>query len=375
MERVGETQYHLGRTAEALVTFQRVLAAAERRDGAASPAAAVALATVGLVLLDTGDLIQAQSTLGAALARLDALNPAGTLDTGVVLFGLGRLAVRQGDDLRALTSLLRALPLYEAAHGPGAPETAALQETLGLAELRLRLTLPARQHLVAALDTVQRRYGPDAPATGRLAAALAVAYTDSPPGTQDYGQAMTYHRLFTRAFFASQQAAFRTLDSAGKVQFNAQAREQFTRYFEAVFIERMVDEAASRPLVREAFDSWLSFKGSASALENGLSALLSRADAPLRAQVQTYLDLRGELATLSTAPPLTVQDAARTAARLGDLHARIAALESALSGQLGRFQDTLLPGRVTLDDLQAVLRPARSTSTMSGPTRTCSRTP
>ncbi|GGL78928.1 hypothetical protein GCM10010840_15960 [Deinococcus aerolatus] len=353
---LGETQYHLGQTAMALVTFQQILAAVEGREGGGTPAAAVALASVGLLQLELEQWAGARTTLTTALAHLDALNPTGTVDTGVVLFGLGRLAVRQGDDVGALGFLRRALPLYEAALGPDAPEIAAVQETLGFTELRQQLILPARQHLGEALATVQRRYGQDAPAVGRLAGALALAYTDAPPGLQDHGRAMTYHRLFAQAFFAAQLAAFRNLDSAAKVQFNALARDQFTRYFEAVFIERMVDEAGSRPVVRAAFESWLTFKGSASALENGLSALLSRSDPALRARIRSYLDLRGELATLSTAPPLTVQDAARTAVRLAELRARLTALEQSLSGELGRFQDVLLAGRITLDQLQGVLR-------------------
>ncbi|MFC4425220.1 CHAT domain-containing protein [Deinococcus navajonensis] len=357
LESIGAVWYHLGQPQQALAAFSQALAGAQKRAGVTSLRATGLLAAVGTLQLELNQLDAAHTSLTRALAQQEALVKPGNLDTGWMLFTLGRLRTRTGEPERARDDLLRALGLYQAALGPDDPELALVQETLGLVEVRLRLVPEALVHLSAALASNRRTYGPTHAVTARLYDALAQLYTSGPPGTTDNLKALSYSSLYVQAFFANQQSAFQSLDNEGKLRYNAQAHRQFEKYFETVFIERAVDETASRPLVQAAFDSWLTFKGSAYALENGLSALLSRTDAKIRAEVETYLTLRRELAALSTGQPLTVAEAVTNTTRAGTIRQQLSALEAQLSGQLGRFQDVVLPGRLQGPDLKAVLRP------------------
>lgn len=357
LERIGGVWYHLGQPMQALAAFSQALAGEQKRGGSASLRATGLLAVVGTLQLELNQLDASRTSLTRALAQQEALVKPGDLDTGWMLFGLGRLWARTGENVRAREDLLRALGLYQAALGPDDPELALVQETLGLVEARLRLIPEALGHLSAALEANRRTYGPTHAVTARLYDALAQLYTSGPPGMIDNLKALEYSSLYVQAFFANQQSAFQSLDNEGKLRYNAQTHRQFEKYFETVFIERAVDETASRPLVQAAFDSWLTFKGSAYALENGLSALLSRTDPKVRAQVETYLTLRRELATLSTGQPLTVTEAVANTTRAGAIRPQLSALEAQLSGQLGRFQDLVLPGNLGGADLKGVLRP------------------
>ncbi|UBV44123.1 CHAT domain-containing protein (plasmid) [Deinococcus taeanensis] len=357
LEKIGSAWYRLGRPAEALDAFEQALAGTQRQGDAAPLQVAELGAVVGTLHLELGQLEQARDRLTGALAQLEALVPAGNLTTGWVLFTLGRLEVRSARDPQARDALQRALDLYQRELGPVDPETAGVAEALGLTELRLRLTSQALQHLTGALEVYRKTYGPEHPATARQYAALAQLYSSAPPGIFDNLKALEFSRLYVQAFLTHQQAAFQTLDNEGKVRYNALAHRHFEQYFEAVFIERMVNETESQPHAQAAFDHWLTFKGSAYALENGLASLMSHADAGVRTQIESYLTLRREFAALSTAQPLTVADGARTAARLAELRAAMSRLEVQLSGGLGRYQDTVLPGRITAGDLRDVLQP------------------
>ncbi|MFC4454721.1 CHAT domain-containing protein [Deinococcus sonorensis] len=352
---IGWTDEQLGQPAEALQAFQQEQAVLERVIGAASLDSALLVAYIGVAQRDLGQLDAADAAFRQALERLDRLVPQGTENTAWVLQQRGRLAVQRSDDAVALPLLQRSLSVYRAALGLDAPELAPLDEDLANVFARARRFSEALPLYAAALAGYQRSYGPDHPFAARIYAALAQTYRQS--SVSDFGKSLAYDRLYIGAFLANQQAAFQTLDTDGKVRYNQQLRSELEHYFETVFIDRMADEAGSRPLIEDAFSTWLTYKGSAFALENGLSALLGRADPQLRAQVERYLALRRELAAVSTVQPLSAAEATASLTRVAGLRTELSALEAQLSGQLGRFQDLLLPGRIEAQDLQAVLQP------------------
>ncbi len=350
---IGWSEVYLGQYGLAQLAFQIEQKAIEQFAGPESLDAALLLAYGGVALRGLGRPAEADAAFRQAVERLDRLVPQGTVDTAWVLQQQGQLAVASGEDARAQPLLQRSLRLYRNALGVAAAELAPLEETLGDLYDRHWPTDQALPLYQEALTGYTHSYGPDHPSSVRLYGDLARAHRKS----NDFETALTYDRRYTQGFLANQQTAFQTLDTEGKVRYNLQARTGLEHYFESVFIRREVDEVGSRPQVEDALGTWLTYKGSAFALENGLSALLTRADPPVRAQIETYLTLRRELAVLSTVPPLSVPDMRAALARVAALRGQLSALEAQLSGQLGRFQDLLLPGVIQLSELKSVLQP------------------
>ena len=354
-EDIGLANEALGQFSEALIAYTWAQAGLSRVSGPASPDAIRLLAKIGNVWGELGERKQAETTLQQALDLVGLLSQGRRSEAAFIRLQQGRLAVRFGDDVSAQPLLELSLTLYRQTFGPDSPDLAPLHEDLGDLNLRHRRFEEALPEYLAALSGYRTLYGPDHPSAARQYANLAQVYREKKEA--DFPLALNYDQQYVQTFFTNQQSAFQTLDNAGKVRFNGQARTAFEHYFEGVFIQREVDEPGSRPLIEDALSSWLTYKGSAYALENGLSALLSQSDATLRIQIETYLSLRRELATVSTVQPLTLPQANANAARISDLRSWISDLETQLSGQLGRFQDTLLPGIIHLSDLKSVLRP------------------
>ena len=364
---IGWSQEGLGQHGLAHLSFQIEQDAVEQFAGPQSLDAALLLAYGGVALRGMGKLAEADAAFQQAVERLDLLVPQGTSNTAWVLQQQGRLAAAAGNDARAVPLLQRSLTLYRAVLGADAAELAPNEEDLGNAHFhagQFNRALPLYQ---AALAGYQLSYGPNSPAALRLNADLAHVYKASGGfssyhlfreyGVSDFDASLAYDRRYVEGFLANQQAAFQTLDTDGKVRYNLQARNELEHYLETVFVKREVDEAGTRPQVEDAFSTWLTYKGSAFALENGLAALLSRADPAVRAQIESYLTLRRELATLSTVQPLSAPEVSVGLARVAELRRQLSVLEARLSGQLGRFQDLLLPGVIRPSDLSAVLKP------------------
>ncbi|WP_181391976.1 CHAT domain-containing protein [Deinococcus irradiatisoli] len=354
-EEIGLANEDLRQYPEALIAYTWAQAGLSRTAGSASPDAIRLLTKVGNVWGELGERKQGEAVLQQALDLVDLLSSDGRSEAAFIRLEQGRLAARFGDDVSAQPLLELSLLLYQQTFAPGSPQLAPIYEDLGNLELRHRHFEEALPNYLAALSGYLTLYGPDHPSAARQYANLAQVYREKKQA--DFALALDYDQKYIQTFFKVQQGAFQTLDNAGKVHFNDQARTAFEHYFEGVFFQREVDEVGSRQLIEDALSSWLTYKGSAYALENGLSALLNQSDSALRNQVETYLSMRQDLAAISTVQPLTVPQANANAARIYDLRGRISDLETQLSGQLGRFQDILLPGVIGVGDLKSVLRP------------------
>jgi CHAT domain-containing protein len=264
---------------------------------------------------------------------------------------LGRDASDAHDDRKALEYYSRALEIRERTLGADHPDTALTRNNLAAVYLKLGQTNKALNALQQVLDTDTRMLGPAHPRTGTGLSNLAAVHAR----LGQYELALPELGRSLDIVLQNQQAAFTVLDDLGKVKYNATVRSDFWGSFHTQTDYARTDPVRAQAYVAPALNAWLSFKGSAFALENGLALLNAHADPALKASLETYLEHRREFAQRATAVPTSVTDTRVNTERLEALQAQIMQLEVQLSARVGAFRALLALNRVHLQELAARL--------------------
>lgn len=237
-------------------------------------------------------------------------------------------AYLEADPKRAMTYLEKALEVRQRKLGPDHPDTAATLALLGMAQTGLKQYADAVLKLERALKVRERALGPDHPETAATLAALGSAQAgagDPHAGLQSLMQAVD-------AFFNEAEAVYRVLDTPGKLRFNLAHRSRVRAALRVLTQTPDPSELETRAVA----GAWLSFKGLAFSLENGLAPLSGQA-AGLKARIDEYLAARTELAGLYTRVPADAADAARIRDRQQEIEIKLGALERDLSSRVSGF--------------------------------------
>lgn len=237
-------------------------------------------------------------------------------------------AYLEADPKRAMTYLEKALEVRQRKLGPDHPDTAATLALLGMAQTGLKQYADAVLKLERALKVRERALGPDHSDTAATLAALGSALAgsgDPHAGLQSLMQAVD-------AFFNQAEAVYRVLDTPGKLRFNLAHRSRVRAALRVLTQTPDPSELETRAVA----GAWLSFKGLAFSLENGLAPLSGQA-AGLKARIDEYLAARTELASLYTRVPADAADAARIRDRQQEIEIKLGALERDLSSRVSGF--------------------------------------
>ncbi len=348
---LGSDYTDLGDLQKALGYYQQALAISLRVLGPDHPEVVTDYANLGTVYANLGDPARALEYHTRAYQHALALHGPDHPDVASALGLLGSDARDAGDDHKALTYYSRALEVRERTLGADHPETALTRNNLGFTYLQLGETQKALSALQQALSADTRVLGPAHPRTGTVLSNIAAVHAR----LGQYDLALPELGRSLDIALQNQQAAFTVLDDPGKVKYNATIRSDFWGSFHTQTDYAHTDPVRAQAYVAPALNAWLSFKGSAFALENGLALLTAHADAPLKASLETYLENRREFAQRATAVPTSVADARVNAARLDALQAQIAGLEAQLSARVGSFRLLLALNRIRLEELAAHL--------------------
>jgi CHAT domain-containing protein/Tfp pilus assembly protein PilF len=348
---LGSDYTDLGDLQKALEYYQQALAISLRVLGPDHPEVVTDYANLGTVYANLGDPARALEYHTRAYQHALALHGPDHPDVASALGLLGSDARDAGDNHKALTYYSRALEVRERTLGADHPDTALTRNNLGFTYLQLGETQKALSALQQALSADTRVLGPSHPRTGTVLSNIAAVHAK----LGQYELALPELSRSLDIVLQNQQAAFTVLDDPGKVKYNATIRSDFWGSFHIQTDYAHANPVRAQAYVAPALNAWLSFKGSAFALENGLALLTAHADAPLKASLETYLENRREFAQRATAVPSSVADARVNAARLEALKGQIAGLEAQFSARVGSFRLLLALNRIRLEELAAHL--------------------
>jgi CHAT domain-containing protein len=259
---------------------------------------------------------------------------------------LGDVLMRGVQPAKALEQYQKAKRVLEAHDQTLGPEMASALNGIGQALSGLKRAHEALQPLEVAVSLREALLGPDhletATVTHNLGAANLLV-----------GNVRAAIEAFTRssqAFLNIADQTFPMLDGPGKLKFNAANRYRLRALLRAI----CSDPEPTETNTTRALEAWLSFKGSAFSLENGLSPLYERA-ASITASIDEYFALKSELSERFTSTPATTAEAKSNRERIDQIERRIAELERLLSGGTNGLSKLLELRRVSLRDLQTHL--------------------
>jgi CHAT domain-containing protein len=259
---------------------------------------------------------------------------------------LGDVLMRGAQPAKALEQYQKAKRVLEAHDQTLGQEMASALNGIGQALSGLKRAHQALQPLEVAVALREALLGPDhletATVTHNLGAANLLV-----------GNVRAAIEAFTRssqAFLNIADQTFPMLDGPGKLKFNAANRYRLRALLRAI----CSDPEPTETNTTRALEAWLSFKGSAFSLENGLSPLYERA-ASITASIDEYFALKSELSERFTSTPATTAEAKSNRERIDQIERRIAELERLLSGGTNGLSKLLELRRVSLRDLQTHL--------------------
>jgi CHAT domain-containing protein len=345
-----------------------LLANLERALGDAPRALEFAKKTVRILMLDP----QPEDDLGMAvvleaLARTQAANnvPKAALETMRLAFAarlgqhpanapelvpayltLGDVLMRGAQPAKALEQYQKAKRVLEAHDQTLGQEMASALNGIGQALSGLKRVHEALQPLEVAVSLREALLGPDHLETATVTHNLGVA-------NLLVGNVRAAIEAFTRSsqsFLNIADQTFPMLDGPGKLKFNAANRYRLRALLRAI----CSDPEPTETNTTRALEAWLSFKGSAFSLENGLSPLYERASS-ITASIDEYFGLKAELSERFTSTPATTVEAKSNRERIDQIERRIAELERVLSGGTNGLSKLLELRRVSLRDLQTHL--------------------
>jgi CHAT domain-containing protein/tetratricopeptide (TPR) repeat protein len=298
---------------------------------------------VGVALLRTGDRKAGLEYLQKSRRVRVKRATEGSLPVAASDHALGAAYLEAGDPKRAQGFLENALKVREQKLGPDHPETAATLTLVGIAQTNQKRYTDAIPKLERALKIRERVLGPDHPDTASTLAALGSALA----GAGDPHAALQPLLRAVDAFFSEAETVYRVLDTPGKLRFNLAHRSRVRASLRV--LTQMPDPTELE--TRAVAGAWLSFKGLAFSLENGLAPLSGQA-AGLKARIDEYLAARTELASLYTRVPNDEGDAAKIRNRQGELEIKLGALERELSSRVQGFTALLSLKRLDANELR-----------------------
>jgi tetratricopeptide (TPR) repeat protein/tRNA A-37 threonylcarbamoyl transferase component Bud32 len=163
----------LGRTDEALATYQRSLALLEAARSKDHPSLAAPLNNLAALLRRLGRLDESRQHYQRALALFERSKGPHHPSTITALSGLGMVAYDSNQLDEALAHSQQALERVERGLGPDTPRAEMPLRNLGLIHLRAGRPAEARRHLTRALRLLEKENGPDSAATGDVLRDLA----------------------------------------------------------------------------------------------------------------------------------------------------------------------------------------------------------
>ncbi len=310
--------------------------------GSESALAADAYEDLGAALIRSGDRAGGLESLQKSRRVRAKRGGEGSVGVASSDHALGA-AYLESDPNTALVFLERALRVRQRKLGSDQPETAATLTLIGLAQSSLKRYPEATANLEAALKVRERALGPDHPDTAATLAALGSALA----GSGDPHAAQEPLMRAVDAFFSEAENAYRVLDTPGKLRFNLVHRSRMRAALRA--LTQMPDPTELE--TRSVAGAWLSFKGLAFSLENGLAPLSGQA-AGLKARIDDYLTARTELAALYTRVPADNSEATRIRDRQQELEIKLGALERELSSRVSGFTALLSLKRLDANEVR-----------------------
>ncbi len=305
--------------------------------------AADAYEGVGVSLWRTGDRKAGlDSLMKSRRVRVKRASD-GSLSVAMSDHALGAVYLDAGDSKRAMDFLERARAVRERKLDSDNPDLAATLTLIGIAQTNQKRFTDATANLERALKIRERALGPDHPDTAATLAALGLALAgagDAHAGLQPLLRAVD-------AFFTEAETVYRVLDTPGKLRFNLAHR---SRVRAALRVLTQIPDPTELE-TRAVAGAWLSFKGLAFSLENGLAPLSGQA-AGLKARIDEYLAARTELAALYTRVPADAADAAKIRDRQAELEIKLGALERELSSRVQGFTALLSLKRLDANELR-----------------------
>lgn len=297
---------------------------------------------LGMALIRSGDrpggLEQLQKSRRVRVKR----GGEGSINVGASDHALGA-AYLEVNPNTALVFLDRALGVRQRKLGSDHPDTAATLTLIGLAQIGLKRYTDALTNLEMALKVRERALGPDHPDTAATLAALGSALA----GSGDPHAALEPSLRAVDAFFTEAENVYRVLDTPGKLRFNLAHRSRMRAVLRVLTQTPDPTELETRGVA----GAWLSFKGLAFSLENGLAPLSGQA-AGLKVRIDDYLAARTELAALYTRVPADVTDAAKIRDRQQELEIQLGALERELSSRVSGFTALLSLKRLDVSEVR-----------------------
>jgi CHAT domain-containing protein len=259
---------------------------------------------------------------------------------------LGDVLMRGSQPARALEQYQKAKRVLEAHDQTLGSAMASAMNGIGQALAGLKRAHEALQPLEVAVSLREALLGPDHLETASVQHNLGAA-------NLLVGNVRAAIEAFTQSaqgFLNIADQTFPMLDGPGKLKFNAANRYRMRALLRAI----CSDPEPTETNTTRALEAWLSFKGSAFSLENGLSPLYERASS-IKDGIDEYFALKAELSERFTSTPATAVDAKINRERIDQLERRIAELERLLSGGTNGLSKLLELRRVSLRDLQTHL--------------------
>src|SRR5262249_20359744 len=125
------------------------------------PSSAEAARREGVIDMEQGRYVEAESAFRRALALREALGGPDSLEVGMLLSALGNVARYRGEHALAARELERALEIQRRALGEGHPYLADIYSKLANADYAAGHYQEARTHATEALALVERAFGPN----------------------------------------------------------------------------------------------------------------------------------------------------------------------------------------------------------------------
>jgi CHAT domain-containing protein len=307
---------------------------------------AVALEALAQANAATNDPKTALETMRLALQTRLKRHAANALELVPAYLTLGNVLLRGANPVRALEQYQKAKRVLEAHDQTLGQEMASALNGIGQALSGLKRAHEALPALEIALSLREALLGPDhletATVTHNLGAAnLLVGHVRA---------AIEAFTQSAQSFLNIADQTFPMLDGPGKLKFNAANRYRLRALLRAI----CSDPEPTETNTTRALEAWLSFKGSAFSLENGLSPLYERASS-ITASIDEYFALKAELSERFTSTPATTVEAKSNRERIDEIERRIAELERLLSGGTNGLSKLLELRHVSLRDLQTHL--------------------
>jgi CHAT domain-containing protein len=307
---------------------------------------AVALEALARSQAMNNDAKGALETMRQAFAARLKHHAANALELVPTYLSLGDVLLRGAQPTRALEQYQKAKRVLESHDQTLGPEMASAMNGIGLALTNLKRAQQALQPLEVAVSLREALLGPDHLETAGVRHNLGAA-------NLLVGNVRTAIEAFTQSaqsFLNIADQTFPMLDGPGKLKFNAANRYRMRALLRAI----CSDPEPTETNTTRALEAWLSFKGSAFSLENGLSPLYERAS-NIKDGIDEYFALKAELSERYTSTPATTAEAKSNRERIDQLERRIAELERLLSGGTNNLSKLLELRRVSLRDLQTHL--------------------